>query len=637
LRHAGILAAVVIAGMAYGGWRELSQLSALESQNAMASDTGPEERDVAAGNIATATAQIVDTPRSKQPVGSLIPADRATTWNPGLNSVGGIPMRTTICATVSASTYGNGTQNAANGIQSAIDECPVGQVVMLSAGDFKITNHVLVNKGITLRGQGPTHTKLKMPPGLNDNLITIGTQQWIGEFQSTDLASDAVKGSQSATLVNNPGLTVGEIVLIDQLTDPALVSWGSKCPPDNACRGWFTRMNRPLGQVMEIAVIDRNTITFTTPFHIDFRRANTAQLSRFGADWSGLIPSVKYAGVEDLYLSGGSTGGQGNINMTKAAYSWIKNIESDYHDGRSVALYTSFRSVIRDSYIHSAQHSNPGGGAYGLAISNYSSDNLIENNIVWRMNKVMVMQSAGGGNVIAYNYMDDGLIDYTLPWMESGINASHMAGSHMELFEGNQSFNYDAENTWGSPIYITAFRNHLTGKRRSTPPRDPTPDPSLQFPHDQFRRAVSLAAGAWWHTLVGNVLGYAGMSPAPAGSFKYEDVYPWRDDPSSLWRVGISDDWGPPDPKVVSTLIRGGNYDFVTNQVHWENVTQQALPNSLYLTGKPAFFGTCTWPWVDPTGSTKTHILPAKARFDAGTPNTGSPCGSVPSSGGRKK
>src|SRR5262245_5485079 len=325
-----------MAAITYGGWRELSQLSALESQNAMARNTGPEERDVAAGDGVTGMAQVVGTPPSQRRVGSLIPAVRTTTWNPGLNSVGGIPMRTTICATVSASTYGNGTENAANGIQSAIDKCPVGQVVMLSAGDFKITNHILVNKGITLRGQGPAQTKLRMPAGTNDNLITIGTQQWIGEFQTTDLASNAVKGSQSVTLVSNPGLTVGEIVLIDQLTDPAVVNWGSKCPPDNACRGWFTRMNRPLGQVMEIAAIEGNTVTFATPFHIDFRTANTAQLSRFGENWSGLIPSVKYAGVEDLYVAGGSTGGQGNINMRKAAYSWIKNIESDYHNGHSV-------------------------------------------------------------------------------------------------------------------------------------------------------------------------------------------------------------------------------------------------------------------------------------------------------------
>ena len=44
------------------------------------------------------------------------------------------------------------------------------------------------------------------------------------------------------------------------------------------------------------------------------------------------------------------------------------------------------------------------------------------------------------------------------------------------------------------------------------------------------------------------------------------------------------------------------------------------LPNSLYLSSRPAFFGSHPWPWVDPfTGI--TYTLPAKARYDAGTPN----------------
>ena len=48
------------------------------------------------------------------------------------------------------------------------------------------------------------------------------------------------------------------------------------------------------------------------------------------------------------------------------------------------------------------------------------------------------------------------------------------------------------------------------------------------------------------------------------------------------------------------------------------------LPDSLYLTQKPAFFGSNPWPWVDPTTGT-VYTLPAKARFEAGTPVPPSP------------
>ena len=62
-------------------------------------------------------------------------------------------------------------------------------------------------------------------------------------------------------------------------------------------------------------------------------------------------------------------------------------------------------------------------------------------------------------------------------------------------------------------------------------------------------------------------------------------------------------------------MVRDGNFDYVTNTVRWDH-EPRVLPDSLYLTGKPAFFGNLRWPWVDPTGSTKVYTLPARVRFD---------------------
>ena len=538
---------------------------------------------------------------------TLIPSDRLTTWSPGIP--GGIPARTTVCANLSAGTYGNGSGDATNGIQAALDACPVGQVVQLSSGDFKITHFLQITKGIVLRGAGPTQTKLKMPVGTNSNLITVGTQ-WFKFTQATNLASTASKGSRSVNLANNPGLTVGEIVLVDQLTDSSVTEWSSKSPPGDASRTWFTRPNRPVGQVMEVQAVSGTTITFTTPFHIAFQTGFAAQLTRFGnVDNGPVIPSVKYAGVEDLYLSGGS-GGQGNITLANAAYSWVRNIESDFQDGPSVGIDASFRSIVRDSYFHSTQQPFPGGGGYGISFSWYSADNLVENNIVWNMNKVMVMRASGGGNVIGYNYMEDGYIGNQTQWMEVGLNGSHMTTPHYELFEGNQSFNFDGDNTWGNSVYITVFRNQLTGKRRSIPP--------LRLTDSQNVRAIGLMEGHMWYSFVGNVLGTANQNPSPASGFVYDASYPWRNSPIGMWRLGYNpENWNAPaDPKVLSTTIREGNFDYATNQVRWASAAQQ-LPPSLYLDEKPAFFGSNPWPWVDPTGATKTFTLPARARFDA--------------------
>jgi hypothetical protein len=538
---------------------------------------------------------------------ALIPSARLTTWNPGIP--GGVPARTTLCASVNASTYGNGALDATAGIQAALDACPTEQVVQLSAGDFQITSPLQITKGIVLRGQGPAQTKLKMPVGTNANLITVGTQ-WFKFTQPTNLGGDATKGSQSVVLTTNPGLTPGEIVLIDQVTNPAITEWSPQSPPGDVSRTWFTRPDRPVGQVMEVQSVSGNAVTFTTPFHIDFQTAYAAQLSRFSDEDGGpVVPAVKYAGVEDLYVYGGS-GGQGNLWLSAAAYSWIKNVESDYQDGESIAINASFRCIVRDSYVHSTQTPSPGGGGYGFSFSWYSSDNLLENNISWNMNKVMVMRASGGGNVIGYNYMEDGRIDFSPGWVEVGLNASHMTTPHYELFEGNQSFNFDGDNTWGNSVYITVFRNHLTGKRRSVSP--------LQLVDEQNMRAIGLATGHKWYTFIGNVLGTANQDPYPSTSYVLDAPYPWTDDPIGMWRLGYNpENWdAPPDTNVTGTVIREGNYDYATGQVHWVN-GPQPIPPSLYLTDKPAFFGANPWPWVDATGAVKLSTLPARARFDA--------------------
>ncbi len=91
----------------------------------------------------------------------------------------------------------------------------------------------------------------------------------------------------------------------------------------------------------------------------------------------------------------------------------------------------------------------------------------------------------------------------------------------------------------------------------------------------------------------------------------------------TIWKLGYAPGaWGQlPDPKVRSTVLRDGNFDFLTNTVKWDRVPV-ALPNSLYLTEKPPFFGNLPWPWVTPTGAIKVWTLPARARFDTLMPQT---------------
>lgn len=119
-------------------------------------------------------------------------------------------------------------------------------------------------------------------------------------------------------------------------------------------------------------------------------------------------------------------------------------------------------------------------------------------------------------------------------------------------------------------------------------------------------------------SFVGNVMG----APGEMSGWVYDSSGPGAWNSSSIWMLGWTNNDTAWDPDAKATTLRDGNYDFVTMTQRWETNPgfTGPLPDSLYLTTKPAFFGTNPWPWVDPaTGA--VHTLPAKARFDAGTPN----------------
>jgi hypothetical protein len=178
--------------------------------------------------VVTVSDSVVDT--------SIIPADRRTTWNPGLNAVGGIPSRTVIYKTLNPS---GGDDTGA--IQADLDACPANQVVMLGPGTFRITGEGLVigRSNVTLRGSGPTATKLVKPSNTSFPVIIIGTR-WVGTKQPVNLTADAIKGTSTASVASNPGYKVGELLIVNQLTDTTLSWWGPNCAgASNGCRGWF--------------------------------------------------------------------------------------------------------------------------------------------------------------------------------------------------------------------------------------------------------------------------------------------------------------------------------------------------------------------------------------------------------------
>jgi hypothetical protein len=222
----------------------------------------------------------------------------------------------------------------------------------------------------------------------------------------------------------------------------------------------------------------------------------------------------------------------------------------------------------------------------------------------------------------------------------------------MELLEGNYSHNYKGDTYWGNSIDITVFRNHLSALRAAHPPLNTykvadAPGSSRFIPYGDYqgRIAVDIQGYSLRHNLVGNVLGKQGQTllsinannySATQDRFVFENLSGFASgNPVVMWNIGADQSHQAIDgnwawvASTYTTMLRDGNWDWYTQTQTWlgiggtqgsPNGTPKPIPNSLYLTSKPAFFGSNPWPWVDPSTGT-TYVLPAKARFDAGTSN----------------
>jgi len=593
-------------------------------------------------------ARAVDAP------GGVLPkdGDASANWRmAGMLSVGGIPNRTTVCATVSPL---GGGQDDTPDIQNAIDSCPAGEVVSLAAGTFTIAegNYVLIDQGITLRGAGPGTTILTRTggaklgsdqPGKNPSpLVILGPERWNNNTTATLLATDVKHGGYSVQVASAQGFSVGQVILLDEtsgarwqpdveglgqiwaapdyrvvwqkhkpwqqyIDDFAKNQWPWQ-PGTAGC--WFSNCDRPTAEMHRIASISGNTITFDSPVTISYRVGHKAQLYYYQT------PLTEQAGLEQLTVEHGD---DDNIDFTWCAYCWAYNVESTLWLGAGFGVSNSFRVELNEFYVHKPVWPVPGGGGYNISLENASSEILIWNGISVLANKVMVGRSSGAGSVTAYNYMDMGFDGGTDAWQEAGLNNSHMVGSHHMLFEGNYAFNIESDETHGNAIYNTFFRNHTTGFRAKFKDYlDGTVvDDIRQQDTNGPLRAASPHAYSYWNNLVGNVFGV----PGHMKNFIYGDeVLGDGDWPAQILMMGWNDLPNQVyDPNVMTTNLVDGNYDYKTHKVHWADKAHE-LPASLFLTQAPSFFAGYTWPWVDSTGATKLYTLPAKARYDAGTP-----------------
>lgn len=528
--------------------------------------------------------------------GEIISADRRINWVVGVPQ--GVPNRTVVFADVTQAPYSadnTGASDAAPKIQAAINACPVGQVVSIPAGTYRLNSQLNITKGIVVRGAGPTATFLKSYA--NWHAIQIGN--YPSAPVATNVSGSPAKDATTLTVASTstPALSVGDYIVIDQINDGVEVINVDDFSRDNN--------TRCLSQITRITSISGSagayTLGISPSLHHAYPAAQSPQVWKLNQN----ISMTVNAGFENLSLERVAPiaqNGYSNILMVACVNSWVRNIESKFAIFRHVDLDRSINCEVRDSYFNDGYYHSTGGYAYGVVCSNRASDNLIENNVFRHLRHSMVVKEGATGNVFGYNYSYSTFQDSH--WLAPDMFV-HGAHANMNLWEGNYATKMDGDFTHGSGSYNTYFRNHAARSSDSE----------------------TITGGLWpvntdntqtMDNFVGNVLGEAGQS------WTAEETGATRSTSSSyVWSWGFSGDGDTSrdSTKPHDTALRHGNYDAFTQQVKWDaTISDHVLPDSLYLTARPSFFGLLPWPAIGSDLTPNIGKIPAKIRSDAGFP-----------------
>lgn len=536
--------------------------------------------------------------RAQQAWSGIIDPTRAANWT---NAGATIANRSTICSTLgSAGQVSSFVQSVtAAQINSAISACPNGQVVFLNAGTYALSGQInFARSNVTLRGAGPDKT-LIIPTaggscGNTTSVICLSADNnWSGgPDHLTNWTAGYSQGTTVITLASVSGLSVGQVLILDQSDDTAdpgniyiCGTLAATCSSEGQVAGGGRGGNHAQMQFALVKAITGNNVTISPGLYMP----NWTSAKSPAAWWATTL--VQSVGIEDLLIDN-RTAGAGSITVFNNSYNcWIKNIASIGGGSRShVDLQYSPNNTVRDSYFWGANGANL---SYGIEPWMAGSE-LVENNIFQHVTTPMLL-GAETGSVFAYNYAIDQFT--TSPsWMyPSAMN--HDPGTLMDLFEGNVMPSAMQDTIHGSHAMETYFRNRLIGRDTANSQTQQT----VPFLLQSFSR---------YSNFVGNVLGLSGYHNNYQANFGGSS----NNCNTSIYNLG----WGGTscatstvnsDTLVVLTLMRWGNYDVVNGAVQWSSLevpsglsifanavpSTHVLPSSFYLSAKPSF-----WPSAKP-------------------------------------
>ena len=381
------------------------------------------------------------------------------------------------------------------------------------------------------------------------------------------------------------------------------------------------------GQGFKVVSINEATVKFDRPFYWTFSGNMTAALL--------YIPNGTGQGLENLSIQIMQALPMANaVSVNNTMDSWVKNVEVKNSALNFIVASNTIDCEFRQNYVHEPFNAK-GGSGYGIRLMGWNFNNLVEDNIAYFCRHSYVVDGINTGHVIAYNFSLDPNDNANGTLVSSLVNPvpndgylyqdflTHGSNPRFCLFEGNVGGRGYCDYVHGSASNLVYFRNHFRLQE------------GHMLKYKDFEGSETIDFDRWNYnmTVVGNILGYPAMVAdqlAAGGSMTYEGHF------RAIYRLGYNDDDSAgvvSDNRTKATILRHGNFDYFNNAIIWDpTIPDRTLPDSLYLTETPSWFGNMAWPPVNPTnpplsegtvtspGTSLYPIIPAMYRFLNGSP-----------------
>lgn len=607
-------------------------------------------RDTLMSFFVLAMALLVTVQASAQQWSGIIDPSRAPSEAHGGGWAGAgatIPIRTTICTTLGTAgqvpTFVQSVTLA--NVTSAISGCASGQVVFLNPGTYNLSAGITFGSGksnVTLRGSGADQTIINVADddgcrGFRAAICVASSDTNFGDAPSNtaNWTAGFAQGATTITLSSVANLKVGNPIILDQANDASdaggvLVEDGTgTLTATNPCGtapcgttgpfslegngGGAQRDGKEQSQTVIVASCDGistpghactsgTNITITPGLYMPNWGTNTT-----GAWWA--TGPITNDGVENLSIdSTALSTSDAGIEIFNCHNCWVRGVRSIDSGRAHVQILNSDHVTVRDSYLFLTHNSQS--QSYGVEIFN-GSDILIENNVIQAVASPLMVNGSSESSVLGYNFAINNY--YTA---SNGYNLpcayNHTAGNDEVLFEGNDCNQFHADLFHGTRQFVSLFRNRFSG----VSPVCQT-DKTLDYFHTTFGAcnnnfsAVVFDAYARFFTAIANVLGTSGINLSYQNATK------------DIWDIGNGDNNGTvtvnPDPNVLPTLFRYGNYDTVTAGVKFDSTevptaltgvqapfsnavpATHNFPASFYQPAKPSWWPAAKpWPAIGP-------------------------------------